>query len=204
MALFGSSRGGSSPDGSSGGGPHDPGAARGGSGDQPGRRGRRHRPPRPAVRAVPASAFDVPGRPSTDGVAPRRRDRRGRGIRGPLLPPGSPAHRTRAQRFDDHVLDAVERLERAWGSQLAGAEFAVEDVPPSDPAPWESGGVPLGRYFPAEAGQPARIVVYRRPVETRALDDEDAADLVRDVVVEQVAHMLARTPEEIDPGYGGD
>lgn len=136
------------------------------------------------------------------GPAVRRRDRRGRGIRGPLLPPGTPAYRTRAQRFDDLVLDVVELLERRWSAQLAGTEFAVEEVPPSDPAPWEIEGVPLGRCFPAESGQSARVVVYRRPVELRALDDLDRAELVRDVVVEQVAHLLARSPEEIDPRYG--
>jgi predicted Zn-dependent protease with MMP-like domain len=132
----------------------------------------------------------------------RRRDRRGRGPRGPLMPTTMPAYRTRAQRFDDLVLDAVERLERRWARQLDGTEFAVEDVPPSNPAPWERGGVPLGRYFPADAGLPARIVVYRRPVESRSSDPLDLADLVRDVVVEQVAHMLGRSPEDVDPDYG--
>jgi len=112
-----------------------------------------------------------------------------------------PAHRTRAEQFDDLVLDVVEALQRRWGPQLAGTEFAVEDVPPSEPAPWEADGVPLGRCFPAESGRSARVVVYRRPVDFRAADDADRADLVRDVVVEQVAHLLARTPEEIDPGY---
>lgn len=131
----------------------------------------------------------------------RRRDRRGRGPRGPLLPAGIPAFRTRAQRFDHLVLEAVERLEKRWARQLDGTEFAVEDVPPSNPAPWEHGGVPLGRYFPADAGLPARIVVYRRPVETRAVDAADLEDLVRDVVVEQVAHLLARSPDEVDPDY---
>ncbi|MCC2312947.1 metallopeptidase family protein [Cellulomonas xiejunii] len=131
----------------------------------------------------------------------RRRDRRGRGLRGPVLPMGAPAYRTRAERFDDLVLDAVEDLERRWARQLEGAEFAVEDVPPSNPAPWEHGGVPLGRYFPADAGLPHRIVVYRRPIEARAADPTDLADLVRDVVVEQVAHLLGRGPEEVDPGY---
>jgi len=142
------------------------------------------------------------GDTSGEAVRPRRRDRRGRGLRGPMFPPGTPAHRTRAQRFDDFVLDVVEDLDRTWAVQLRGTEFAVEDVPPSDPAPWEDGGVLLGRFFPAEAGRPGRVVVYRRPVEVRALDREDLADLVRDVVVEQVAHMLARTPEEIDPNFG--
>lgn len=138
-------------------------------------------------------------------VAPqpvRRRDRRGRGPRGLLMPATLPAYRTRAERFDDLVLDAVELLERRWSRQLDGTEFAVEDVPPSDPAPWEHGGVPLGRYFPADAGLPARIVLYRRPVEARATDPHDLAELVRDVVVEQVAHMLGRSPEDIDPEYG--
>jgi predicted Zn-dependent protease with MMP-like domain len=139
-----------------------------------------------------------------DPVQPvRRRDRRGRGPRGPLLPSSLPAYRTRAERFDDLVLAAVERLEKRWSRQLDGAEFAVEDVPPSQPAPWEHGGVPLGRYFPADAGLAPRIVVYRRPVETRALDAEELEDLVRDVVVEQVAHLLARSPDEVDPEYSG-
>lgn len=150
------------------------------------------------LRLAAIRSGDTPG----EAVRPRRRDRRGRGLRGPMFPPGTPAHRTRAQRFDDFVLDVVEDLDRTWAAQLRGTEFAVEDVPPSDPAPWEDGGVLLGRFFPAEAGRPGRVVVYRRPVEVRALDREDLADLVRDVVVEQVAHMLARTPEEIDPNFG--
>ncbi len=181
MALFGS---------------RDPGP---GSGRRPHSRARRSL----AAGHVPSGPFEpVPQQP--DGTVPlRRRDRRGRGLRGPLFPPGMPAHRTRAERFDELVLDAVDGLQRRWSEQLSRTEFAVEDVPPSDPAPWES-GVPLGRCFPAESGQPARVVVYRRPVEARAADPDDLADLVRDVVVEQVAGLLARSPEEIDPEYGGD
>jgi predicted Zn-dependent protease with MMP-like domain len=114
-----------------------------------------------------------------------------------------PAARTRAERFDDVVLDAVERLERRWRDELAPLEFAVEDVPPTDPSPWEHGEVPLGRFFPAERGLPPRVVVYRRPVETRT-DEADLPALVHDVVVEQVAHALGLEPERIDPGYGRD
>jgi predicted Zn-dependent protease with MMP-like domain len=150
-------------------------------------------------RSVPALPGDR--RPVPAGAV-RRRDRRGRGIRGPLLPATLPAHRTRAERFDDLVLDSVERLESRWGAYLDGVEFAVEDVPPSNPAPWESGGVPLGRYFPAQPGLPSRIVVYRRPVESRAVDSDELADLVHEVVVEQVAHLLGRSPDEVDPEAG--
>lgn len=140
----------------------------------------------------------VPARTSA-----RRRDRRGRGLRGPLLPARLPGARTRAERFDDDVLEAVERLEKRWGPELEGVEFGVEDVPPA--APWEHRTVPLGRYFPAEpgAGLSHRIVVYRRPIEVRAETARERAELVRDVVVEHVAHLLSREPEEIDPGYRG-
>jgi predicted Zn-dependent protease with MMP-like domain len=132
----------------------------------------------------------------------RRRDRRDRGVRGPLLPATLPGYRTRGEQFDELVLDAVERLERRWKAQLEGVEFAVEDVPPSDPAPWERGEVPLGRLFPGEPPLPTRIVVYRRPVETRADDRDDLAHLVNDVVVELVAHLLGVAPDEVDRHHG--
>ena len=118
-----------------------------------------------------------------------------------MLPAALPGHRSRAEQFDELVLGAVERLELRWAKQLSGTEFAVEEVPPSAPAPWEHGGVPLGRYFPSDAGLAPRIVLYRRPVVTRAADQADLAELVRDVLVEQVAHLLARSPEDVDPGY---
>jgi predicted Zn-dependent protease with MMP-like domain len=133
-----------------------------------------------------------------------RRDRHGRGLRGPLLPADLPGWRSRADRFDDLVLDVVEHLERRWGRELDGVEFAVEDVPPSDPAPWEHGEVPLGRFFPARGEEPPRVVVYRRPVETRGGDPREIAALVHDVVVEQVAHLLGLSPEQVDPGFGED
>ena len=142
-----------------------------------------------------------------------RRDRHGRGLRGRLVPPSVPLSRSRAEQFDDLVLDAVEDLERRWERELAGVEFAVEDVPwvdhtsPDDVVldadVLDDGSVPLARVLPAhrEDGRehPARIVVYRRPLEIRATDRDDLADLVRDVVVDQVAVLLGRDPEEIDP-----
>jgi len=149
-----------------------------------------------AVSYPPAVARGRPSRTRTT----KRRDRHGRGLRGPLLPSSLPAARTRAERFDDLVLDAVDLLERRWAQELAGVEFAVEDVPPSDPAPWEDDAVPLGRLFPADGASPARVVVYRRPVETRA-DEEDLDDLVAEVVIQQVAHLLELPPDDVDPRY---
>jgi hypothetical protein len=121
-----------------------------------------------------------------------RRDRHGRGLRGRLVPPSVPLSRSRAEQFDDLVLDAVEDLERRWERELVLDADVLDD-----------GSVPLARVLPAhrEDGRehPARIVVYRRPLEIRATDRDDLADLVRDVVVDQVAVLLGRDPEEIDP-----
>lgn len=115
-----------------------------------------------------------------------------------------PASRTRSERFDEHVLDVVERLGERWGDQLHDVEFAVEDVPPADPSPWEAGEVPLGRFFPADRSLAARVVLYRRPVELRAGHEVGLADLVRTVLVEQVAHALGVSPDDLDPGYRDD
>lgn len=125
-----------------------------------------------------------------------RRDRRGRGLRGPLAWPRVPVMLTPSQRFDEVVLDAVAAVERDLGRELDGLELAVEDVPPSDPRPWES-GVPLGRLFPAEGRHPARLVLYRRPVETRAESPEEVASLVHEVLAEQVASWLGIDPDDL-------
>jgi len=142
-------------------------------------------------------------------VPRRRRDRRGRGARGPLAPARVPLVVSPGQRFDDLVLDAVEHVEERWRDQLKGVDFAVEDVPPLDGVgpiddQIESAGVPLARLLPGGRGSPPRIVLYRRPLELRAMDREDLEDLVHDVVVEEVAHFLGLDPETVDPGYGGD
>ena len=114
------------------------------------------------------------------------------------------------QRFDGIVLDAVEHVESRWHDRLTALDFAVEEVPPLEPAGgWEdeisSAGVPLARLLAPGPGRRARIVIYRRPLELRAIDTEDLEDLVHDIVVEEVAHYLGLDPSEVDPdGFGPD
>jgi predicted Zn-dependent protease with MMP-like domain len=141
-------------------------------------------------------APSIPGRAQAS-----RRDRRGRGLRGPLLPPALPGALTRSERFDEHVRAAMARLARTWERQLNRVQVAVEQVPPSGAASWED-TAPLARAFPAADGLDARIVLYRAPIEARAVPGRDLGLLVLDVLVEEVAHLLGRAPEEIDPGYG--
>jgi predicted Zn-dependent protease with MMP-like domain len=129
-----------------------------------------------------------------------RRDRHGRGMRGPLAPFDVPLGAGRAARFDDLVVDAAEHLRRRWPDELARIEFAVDDVPSLEN--WDRTWVPLARSFPAQGTLPARLVVYRRPIETRAHGLRDLAVLIHDVVVEEVAELLGVEPDQLDPGYG--
>jgi Zincin-like metallopeptidase len=166
---------------------------------------------------------------SRPGRAPvRRRDRHGRGLRGSLVPPGVPLHRSRSERFDDLVLLAVSQLEPRWEAELSGIEFGVEEIPPilpdagdPDPVPLarlEFGSAPPGPSEPAASpslpaprdaamprrdapDHPARIVLYRRPLLARADGEEELAELVLDVIVEQFAHWLGVDPQTVDPGY---
>jgi predicted Zn-dependent protease with MMP-like domain len=142
-------------------------------------------------------------RDSGPGRRPRR-DRHGRGLRGRLVPANVPLSRTKAEIFDDLVLDTVEALEHRFANELSGVEFAVEDVPPDlnvyDSDVLEDGEVPLARLLPGGPGRhkvPPRIVLYRRPLEFRALDRDDLADLVHDVIIEQVANLLGVDPEDL-------
>jgi predicted Zn-dependent protease with MMP-like domain len=126
-------------------------------------------------------------------------------------------HRSRAERFDDLVLQAVAQLEPRWESELAGVEFAVEEVPAGDlpagsfPAD-DPDPVPLARLDPpwpdaedpARPARPARIVLYRRPLLARADGEEELSELVLDVVIEEFARLMGLDPTDVDPGYPGD
>ncbi|MET8793452.1 metallopeptidase family protein [Streptomyces pseudogriseolus] len=126
-------------------------------------------------------------------------------MRGPIAPPQVPLAASRAETFADLVQDSVERLERRW-PQLADIDFLVQDVPRLDGAAgsdWDE-TVPLGGTVTARDGRPARVVIYRRPVEIRSKGRDERAALVHEVVVEQVADLLGLTPETVDPRYGED
>jgi predicted Zn-dependent protease with MMP-like domain len=151
----------------------------------------------------------------------RLRDRRGRGLRGVLAPPHVPLNRTRADQFDDVVREAVAHLDHRWSAELAEVEFVVDEVPPPEPVdesvdPAEEGEdeddllglVRLSRLLPASGSgrhtRPPQIVLYRRPLELRALDQDDLAELVLDVLIHEVADLLGVGPEVIDPEGHGD
>ncbi|OXR41446.1 Uncharacterized protein conserved in bacteria [Nocardia africana] len=140
--------------------------------------------------------------------------RRGRGVRGPMLPPSAPARRTRGQQFDRLVLEAFAPLDARWHDRLTKLDIAVDDVPKirplhPDSVTWPDevvadGPVPLSRLIPAgvdrhNVATRARVVLFRKPLELRAHDPEDLLDLLREVLVQQIATYLGVDPEIIDP-----
>lgn len=107
------------------------------------------------------------------------------------------------------MLDALEPIEGRWRDQLTKLDVAVDEVPDvrghsvQAEGVLHDGSVPLSRLVPAgvdRTGLPtrARIVLYRRPLEARAKDPGELADLVHDVLVEQVAGYLGVEPDIIE------
>ncbi|MCZ9293566.1 metallopeptidase family protein [Corynebacterium meitnerae] len=146
---------------------------------------------------------------------PPRRDRHGRGVRGPLLPVAVPRYRTRSMSFDQAVLEAYAPLQNTYFEQLAGVDLAVDTIPrmrlradmtvlPDEI--FADGPVPLGRVLQAgvdRAGRPtrARIVIFRMPVEQRTKTPSERHELLTIILTALVAQYLNLDPRDIDPNF---
>jgi predicted Zn-dependent protease with MMP-like domain len=127
-------------------------------------------------------------------------------MRGPAITPtlpGRPELPTRGERFDELVLDTVRDIDTRWQDRLGLVEYAVEDTPQL-PDDWALDTVPLASLVRGKAGEPTRLVVFRRPIEHRCESRADLEAMVLTVVVEQVAELLGVDPEVVDPRYAGD
>lgn len=146
---------------------------------------------------------------------PVRRDRHGRGTRGPILPVAVPRYTTRSMDFDRAVLEAYAPLQNAYFDHLAGVDLAVDTIPrmrlradmtvlPDEI--FADGPVPLGRVLQAGVdrnGTPtrARIVVFRMPVEQRAKTAQERSDLLTTILTALVANYLNLDPRDVDPDF---
>lgn len=128
-----------------------------------------------------------------------------------MIPPTLPAASSRSERFDSLVLDALEPIETRWRQRLTDLDVAVDDVPDirrgaatADEGMLADGLVPLSQLVPAgvdsRSGLPsrARIVLYRRPLEARTRGAAELTELVRQILVEQIASYLGVAPDIID------
>lgn len=131
-------------------------------------------------------------------ITRKRKDKHGRGMRGVLLVPNVPAYRGRQEYFDELIILTSLRIQQKW-PQVGKIEFCTENVPPSDPAPWESKDAILGRLFDQDLKHnlPARIVLYRLPIQSRAKNKLELKSLVEDVICQQVSYILNISPEEV-------
>lgn len=134
------------------------------------------------------------------GLTGNRRDRHGRGARGVTFLPVVPAWRTRREKFDQLVVDLATLAARKH-PEVGRIEFGVEDIPPSDPAEWESPHAVLGRLFPADkSGKLAtRIVVYRLPIQWRCRTPQDIEQAVKAVLAEHLSSEIGCLPEDVFP-----
>lgn len=117
---------------------------------------------------------------------------------GPNSPAGIPSSRSPVHEFDAVVAEMVARLEAKWGEELGSVVFGVEEVPWVD-EDWRPEAVPLATYVRGTGTEPSRVVVYRLPVRRRAQGRHQLRGLVLDVLVEQVAELLGRHRDEVDP-----
>lgn len=126
----------------------------------------------------------------------RRKDRHARG-QGTLLPPTLPVWRTRSEQFDALVRRIVAEMAERF-PEIHEIEFAVEDIPPSDPAPWETHDVCLARAFSRDGarGLRDRIVIYRHAVGLRCRREE-MSEFLRLLLAERISHILAITPDDL-------
>lgn len=144
-----------------------------------------------------------------------RRDRHGRGVRGPLMPTKIPRYRRRPELFDAAVLEAYAPIQQQFAVELESLDIAVDTIPRMRlNMDWDSfppevvvdGPVPLGRIIQAGIdihGYPtrARIVIFRMPIEQRVQGAKERQELLTIVLTQLVAQYLGITPEDIDPHF---
>lgn len=129
-----------------------------------------------------------------------RRDRHGRGLRGPLLTHRIPGYVSRAKEFTNLMSNALDDLDQRFGASLAQITFATESIPNLRDLVLNNDEVALGR---TDATRPVRIVLYIEPIRMRAQNKADLDRIIRDVLAEQLSPLLGMRPEKIDPDYLG-
>jgi predicted Zn-dependent protease with MMP-like domain len=135
-----------------------------------------------------------------------------------------------AARFDGVVARAIASLPRGLLAYLDGTRVAIEDLPPLDDASDET-WPPLGRYRdgpapvrdevapnptdradavagnrvdPADATRTrGTLTFFRHPLQARARDRADLEDLIREVVVDDLARRFDLDDDQLDElGWG--
>ena len=107
------------------------------------------------------------------------------------------------EEFEAHVRDALDSLPADIARGLENVAVVVEDEDPRSPHILGSFfGYPRGETLPSGA-LPAKVVIYRRPLEAAFPDPAELQRQIRITVLHEVAHYLGFDERRIDElGYG--
>ncbi|WP_245630501.1 metallopeptidase family protein [Granulicoccus phenolivorans] len=120
---------------------------------------------------------------------------------GPTARPLSP--QPREVFFGKAVQTSIRTIQKNCPRALTGIDIGIEDVPDLT-GNWNEDRVPLAAAIEATSDRPARLVIYRRPLEHRAHTRRGLQILVYRTVVEQLSALTLIPVHEIDPdGLGG-
>ncbi|MGJ3508559.1 metallopeptidase family protein [Enemella sp. A6] len=140
-----------------------------------------------------------------------RRDRHGRGLRGPLAlsnpytatPVRPPRTINHGDWFAEAVAGSVNRIREHCPEALRNTRVGIEDVPVLTDA-WRPDRVPLAAAVEADEENPGQVVVFRRPLERRAASRQGLRILVHRTIVEQLAALTGLDVTTIDPSADPD
>jgi predicted Zn-dependent protease with MMP-like domain len=108
-----------------------------------------------------------------------------------------------AEEFEEHVRAALDSLPEEVASALENVAVVVEEEDPESPRILGSfSGYTRGETAPSGA-LPAKVVIYRRPLEAAFPDPAELQRQIRITVLHEVAHYLGFDEDRIhDLGYG--
>lgn len=140
-----------------------------------------------------------------------RRDRHGRGMRGPLAGrndfTGSPVPVRTPPRgaalFAECLRTSVATGMAHCPQAFVGVDIGFEEIP-TNVERWWADKVPLASATSATTGHNATVVLFRRPIEHRANDTAELRRLVHRALVEQLAALTGIDAQEIDPDFDTD
>ena len=97
--------------------------------------------------------------------------------------------------FEDHVRNALDALPPEIRRGLENVAVVVEDEHPEDPD--------LLGLFESEPYLPAKVTIYRLPLEESFLDPDELEHEIRITVLHELAHYFGIDENRLDElGYG--
>jgi len=98
-------------------------------------------------------------------------------------------------KFEEHVRRALDELPPDLSRGLENVAVVIEDEHPDDPD--------LLGLFEQEEWMPAKVTIYRRPLEESFPDPDELEDEIRITVLHELAHYFGIDERRLDElGYG--